>query len=255
MLPARFATPALPAIGLALLLAACASAPASSDARAQQRSLPEDATLLTLSESAERDVRPDTMRARLMAQASAEAAANAQNAVNAAMTKALAQVRALGLEVETGSYSTYQETPPRPQTLPAGAKPPAPVWRAQQSLVITAKDDAKVLQAVGALQADGLLLQELGYAVSREQQRGLQDALMTEALQRLTARAEKAAAALGMRFQGWARVGLNGGMMPPQPMMARSFKADAMAASPPVAAAGEQTLSVSVDGEAILRRQ
>src|SRR3546814_5567490 len=51
-----------------------------------------------------------------------------------------------------------------------------------------------------------LLLQELGFAVSRAQQRSLQDEMMAEALQRLTARAEKAAAALGLHFDGWHRV-------------------------------------------------
>ncbi len=232
-------------------LAACKPA----DAQVTQRALPDDATLLTLNEAAERDVTPDTIRARLLAQASSEQAATAQNSVNAAMTRALAKARSLGLDVETGGYSTYQEAPPRPQSLPAGARPPAPVWRAQQSLVITSTDDAKLLEAVGALQNEGLLLQELGHVVSRQQQRSLQDELIHEALQRLTARAEKAADALGMRFEGWARVGLNGGM-PPRPMMMKAMRAEGMAAgAPPVTAAGEQTISVSVDGEAILRRR
>lgn len=238
---------------LILCLATGLVAGKPAEAQIAQRTLPEDATLLNLSEMAERDVTPDTIRARLMAQASSEQAAIAQNSVNAAMTKALAQVRSLGLEVETGGYNTYQETPPRPQSLPPGTRPPSPVWRAQQSLTITATDDAKLLEAVGLLQNGGLLLQELGYTVSRQQQRGLQDELSAEALQRLTARAEKAAAALGLRFEGWARVGLNGGAIP-RPMMAKAMRAEGLAASaPPVAAAGEQTISVNVDGEAILR--
>lgn len=236
---------------LAIGLAACKPA----EAQVAQRVLPDDATLLTLNETAERDVTPDTIRARLLAQASSEQAATAQNSVNAAMTKALARARALGLEVETGGYHTVQETPPRPQSLPAGARPPAPVWRAQQSLVITSTDDAKLLEAVGALQNEGLLLQELGHTVSRQQQRSLQDELINEALQRLTARAEKAAAALGLRFEGWARVRLSGGM-PPRPMMMKAMRSESLAAGvPPVSAAGEQTISVGVDGEAILRRR
>ncbi|HLT78215.1 MAG TPA: SIMPL domain-containing protein [Ferrovibrio sp.] len=242
----------LPLILFAIIaLAACRPA----DAQIAQRTLPEDATLLNLNEMAERDVTPDTIRARLMAQASSEDAATAQNSVNAAMTRALARVRSLGLDVETGGYNTYQETPPRPQSLPAGTKPPAPVWRAQQSLTITATDDAKLLEAVGILQNEGLLLQELGYMVSRQQQRGLQDELFAEALQRLTARAEKAAAALGLHFEGWARVGLNGGVAP-RSMMVKAMRAEGMAAAAaPVAAPGEQTISVNVDGEAILRRR
>lgn len=241
----------IPALLLVAAIAACKPA----EAQIAQRTLPDDATLLNLSEMAERDVTPDTIRARLLAQASSEQAAAAQNSVNAAMTKALARARSLGLDVETGGYNTYQETPPRPQSLPPGTRPPAPVWRAQQSLTITSTDDAKLLEAVGILQNEGLLVQELGYMVSRQQQRGLQDELFAEALQRLTARAEKAAAALGLRFEGWARVGLNGGVAP-RSMMVKAMRAEGMAAgAPPVAAAGEQTISVNVDGEAILRRR
>lgn len=232
-------------------LAACDNA----KAQTVQRTLPDDATVVNLNESAERDVTPDTMRARLMAQASSESAATAQASVNAAMAKALARAKALGLEVETGGYNTYQESPPRPASLPPGAKPPAPIWRAQQSLILTATDDAKLLEAVGALQNEGLLLQELGYTVSRAQSRALQDELFNEALQRLTQRAEKAAAALGMRFEGWARVGLNGGVIQRPVMMKTMGMAAESRAAPPVAAAGEQTISVSVDGEAILRRR
>jgi len=239
---------------IAVLCVAAGLALSAGAAAAQPRDLPPDATLLTLSEAAEREVMPDTMRARLLAQAVSENATVAQNAVNAAMTKALATARAAGLEVETGGYNTFQETPPRPASLPAGAKPPAPVWRAQQSLTVTATDSDKLVAAAGELQNQGLLLQDLGFTVSRAQQRNLQDEMMTEALQRLTARAQKAAAALGLRFDGWHRVGLNGAAAP-RPMMEANFRAKTMAAAaPPVAAAGEQTLSVTVDGEAILRR-
>lgn len=244
-------------LAAAFAFAAAAAVAATLPALAQPapRPLPEDATLLTLAESAEREVRPDTIRARLVAQATAETAAPAQSGVNAAMAKALERVRALGLEAETGGYRTWQETPPRPQTLPAGTRPPAPVWRAQQHLIITAKDDARVLEAVGSLQAEGMLLQELAYAMSPAQQRGLQDDLSAEALQRLAVRAEKAAAALGLRFEGWARIGLQAGQVQ-RPPMAVAARMDAMAAAaPPVAAPGDQTLSVSVEGEAILRRR
>lgn len=241
-----------PALALLLLaVAACDNA----KAQTVQRTLPDDATLLTLSESAEREVTPDTIRARLVAQATSESAATAQASVNAAMARALTRAKALGLEVETGGYNTYQESPQRPQSLPAGAKPPSALWRAQQSLILTTKDDAKLLEAAGALQAEGLALQELGYTLSREQQRSQQDDMFAEALQRLAARAEKAATALGMRFEGWARVGLNGGMAVRPVMMKAMAGAARQDFAPPVAAAGEQTISVNVDGEAILRRR
>ncbi|MFN4309952.1 MAG: SIMPL domain-containing protein [Ferrovibrio sp.] len=224
-------------------------------AQTAQRVLPDDATLLALNEQAERDVTPDTIRARLVAQASSEQAAAAQASVNAAMARALARVRSVGLDVETGGYSTWQEAPARPQALPAGAKPPAPVWRAQQSMILTAKEDAKLLDVVGILQGEGLALQELGYMISREQQRAVQDDLVAEALQRLTARAQRAAAALGMDFAGWARIGVHGGGVS-RPMLMRAAEAKGVAAGvPPVTAAGEQTVSMTVDGEAILKRR
>lgn len=224
-------------------------------AQTAQRVLPDDATLLALNEQAERDVTPDTIRARLVVQASSEQAAAAQASVNAAMARALARVRSVGLDVETGGYSTWQEAPARPQALPAGAKPPAPVWRAQQSMILTAKEDAKLLDVVGILQGEGLALQELGYMISREQQRAVQDDLVAEALQRLTARAQRAAAALGMDFAGWARIGVHGGGVS-RPMLMRAAEAKGMAAGvPPVTAAGEQTVSMTVDGEAILKRR
>jgi uncharacterized protein YggE len=240
------------AFALAVFIAAAALPAAAQDRNADPLA---GATLLTLSESAERDVAPDTMRARLAAQATAADAAAAQTAVNAAMTKALAMVKTMNLDVQTGGYNTWQEAPARPASLPAGAKPPAPQWQAQQSLIVTGTDSDKLLAAVGELQKEGLLLQDLGFAISRSQQRALQDEMQTEALQRLTARAEKAAAALGLHFDGWHRIGLNGGSLP-RPMMDASFaRAKTMAAAPPVAAPGEQTLSVNVDGEAILRRR
>lgn len=242
--------PAASALVALFLLAALPAA-----AQTAQRTLPDDATILNLTESAEREVTPDTIRARLLAQASSESAATAQASVNAAMAKALARARSLGLEVETGGYNTFQDNPVRPASLPPGVKPPAPLWRAQQSMVLAAKEDAKLLEAVGILQGEGLLLQELGYIVSRVQERSLQDELFNEALQRLTARAEKAAAALGMRFQGWARVGLNAGGVQRPVMMREAAMAVRQSAAPPVTAPGEQTLSVSVDGEAILRRR
>lgn len=244
----------LPALALTVLMTMAAAAlPAAAQDRGNDPLA--GATLLTLSESAERDVTPDTTRARLTVQASADDAAVAQTAVNAMMTKALAMVRTMALDAQTGGYNTWQEAPPRPANLPAGGKPPAPRWQAQQSLTLTGTDTDKLLAAVGELQKEGLLLQELGFTVSRNQQRALQDEMMAEALQRLTARAEKAAAALGLHFDGWHRIGLNGGSLP-RPMMEASFaRAKPMAAAPPVAAPGEQTLSVNVDGEAILRRR
>ncbi|WP_370154834.1 SIMPL domain-containing protein [Ferrovibrio sp.] len=243
---------ALRRLSILAVLAALALPPVA--AAAQERSLPADATLLSLSESAERDVTPDTMRARVAAEAVSDSAAAAQAGVNAAMTRALAMLRAMGIEVETGGYRTWQETPPRPASLPAGAKPPPAQWHAQQSVTLTGQDSDRLLAAVGELQKEGLLLQDLGFMVSRAQQRAGQDEMTAEALRRLTARAEQAAGVLGLRFAGWHRVGINGGGLA-RPMMMQAMKADRMVAgAPPVAAPGEQTLSITVDGEAILRR-
>lgn len=205
------------------------------------------ATILSLSETAEREVTPDLLRARFAAEASADSPAKAQGQVNAALEKAVAKLKAAGLAVATGGYNTWEDQPRGNDGKPTG---PAR-WRANAQLTVSSKDSSKLLEAAGSLQQDGLLMQGLGFEVSRELRRSLEDELTKEALARLKIRAELAATALGQSFDGWQQVRVGSGPMPQPRMMQMAMSAKAMAA--PVAEPGSQTISLSVDGDARLK--
>lgn len=206
------------------------------------------ATILSLSETAEREVTPDLLRAEFTAEASADTAAKAQGQVNAALEKAVAKLKAAGLLVSTGGYNTWEDQPRGNDGKPTG---PAR-WRANAQLTVSSKDSTKLLETAGSLQQDGLLMQGLGFDVSRELRRSLEDELTKEALARLKIRAELAANALGQSFDGWRQVRVGSGPAPQQPrMMQMAMSAKAMAA--PVAEPGSRTISLRVDGDARLK--
>ncbi len=243
----------LAAIPLTLLLAAGlpalpVSALAQPAGHAAMHEMHERATILSLSETAEREVTPDLLRARFAAEASADSAAKAQSQVNAALEKAVAKLKQTGLLVATGGYNTWEEQPRGND-----GKPTGPVrWRANAQLTVSSKDSAKLLEVTGGLQQDGLLLQGLGFEVSRELRRSLEDELTKEALARLKTRAELAATALGQSFDGWKQVRVGSGPMP-QPRMMQMAMSAKVAMAAPVAEPGSQTVSLTVDGDARLK--
>ncbi len=225
--------------------------PAATGERTGERAGERDITVLLLSETAERDVTPDVLKARLLVRSLGDTPAKAQNAVNTAMEKALRKVKAAGLATETTGYHSWEE-----QEHGQDGKPTGPLrWRAQQTLVVTGEAGAKLLETVAALQQDELMLQDLNYELSRGLRRSLEDELTREALARLRARAELAAGAVDRRFDGWRRirVGETPDQMPVMRMQMAAGMARAKDMAPPVAEPGTRTVRLSVEGEARLR--
>lgn len=223
--------------------------PPATDAKPQAEL--RDTTILLLSETAERDVTPDLLKARLLVRSLGDTPAKAQNAVNLAMEKALRKVKAASLGTETTGYHSWEE-----QERGQDGKPTGPVrWRAQQTLVVSGEAGAKLLETVAALQQDDLLLQDLSYELSRNLRRSLEDELTGEALSRLRMRADLAAAAVERRFDGWRRirVGETPDQMPVMRMQVAASAAMGKAMAPPVAEPGTRTVRLSVEGEARLR--
>jgi predicted secreted protein len=220
-----------------LLVAALAiAAPAQAQAQAQE-------TLLRLSESAERTVRADELRATLRAQATGTSAAAVQQAVNRQMAAALERARAIaGVTVATGSYWSWRSGE-RGQT-----------WTASQELRLSAIEAAPaLLELVGTLQGQGMLIGALAYEVSAPLARQTRDEVTEEALAGLRARAERLASALDMRFTGFREVRVDAPrhMPPPMPRMAAAARADA-APPPPSAEPAEVPISATVEGDAVL---
>jgi predicted secreted protein len=179
-------------------------------------------TVLALSESAERELVQDRLSVSLRAEATAPTAAAAQAEVNRRMEAAIARAKTVaGVRVETGGSWAFEE---RPQNQPRR-------WRAA-----------------------GLAMSGLSFDLTREAQRTAQDSLTDEALQRLTARAERVAAALDRRVLSIksVRVGETSGDSRPSPRLAMRATAMADAAPAPSAEPGRTLVRVDVEAEILL---
>lgn len=226
--------------GLALATLATARAQTSPPAPA----VASDQTILHLSETAQRDVPRDLLRATLSAEASDPDARKVQADINQRMAAALVRIKQVpDITIETTGYSVYRDTPDKAP----------PRWQGSQSVTLTGKDFAALLSLVGTLQQQGLVMQNLVPDLSREGRQSVEDALTDEALTRLQQRAERVAATLDTKVAGFRTVSVGNVLQPPMPirpmvMMARSDNA----AAPPVAEAGSATVSVTVEADIAL---
>ena len=229
----------------AALILALAAGPAL--AQVPGAAPPENATVLHLTEQAQRLVTRDQLRAELRAEAADADPAKLQAEINRHMTAALARAKAVaGVAVETGGYSVYPEQRSGPSSAPRALS-----WHGSATLSLAAHDAAPLLALVGGLQQDGLVISALGYELTPAAAKAVEDELTDEALGRVKARAERIAASLGLvvlRIRD-LRVGNAGGAQP-----LPRFRAEAALASsaPPVAEPGQATVSVSVDADVVL---
>lgn len=201
-------------------------------------------TLLRLSESAERTVRADELRATLRAQATGNSAAAVQQAVNRQMAAALERARAIaGVTVATGSYWSWR----------SGERGQS--WTASQELRLSAIEAAPaLLELVGTLQGQGMLIGGLAYEVSAPLARRTREEVTEEALAGLKARAERLAGALDMTFTGFREVRVDAPRHVPPPMPRAAMAARAEAAPPPPSAEpAEVPIGATVEGDAVLR--
>ena len=197
------------------------------------------ATVLHLSETAERTVMRDLLRIELRVDETGADATSIQAAINRRMAAALDRARQMqGVRVETGAYNVGEE---RPQNAP-------PRWRGSQSLILTGKSADAMLKLAGALQSDGLSTSSLGYQVSPETVRGAEEDLTAEALAGLDHRAASIADRMHLAVLRYRdlRVGnaeTGGGPVP-------RFAAAAMPA--PIAEPGEAVIRVTIEAELLL---
>lgn len=209
---------------------------------AMPQPVPGDQSFLHLSETAQRDVPRDLLRATLAAEATDVDAGKVQADINQRMSAALTRIKQVaGVTVETGGYSVYRETPDK--------QPPR--WHGSQTANLTSKDFAALLSLTGALQQEGLVIQSLTPDISREARRSVEDALTDEALTRLKQRAEHIAASAGVKLQGihTLTVGnVNAPIPGPRPMFAMA-SGSAAPAPPPVAEAGNATVSITATAD------
>jgi len=200
------------------------------------------ATVLHLSQTAERTLARDLLRVELRVEETGSDPRAVQTAINRRMTAALDRARqAEGVRVETGSYHVGEERPTNR----------APTWRGRQSMILKSKNADSTLKLVGALQSDGLSTASLGYEVSPETVRSAQDDLTAEALAALDRRAASIAAATHLAVLRYRDLRVGNAETEGRPVP--RFGGAAMAAgAPPVAEPGEAVVRVNVEAELLL---
>jgi uncharacterized protein len=230
------------AAGLALVAATAMPLVPASAAVA----VPEDGTtVLHLTQTAQRQMKRDRVRAELRAEAVGSDPRHVEADINRLMAAALAQAKGVsGIAVETSGYSVYEEN----QTNAPSR------WRGSQGLMLEGGDVGAILALVGDLQAKGLAMSGLGFELSPAAAREAEDELTSEALKRLRERAEKVAGDLQLSVVRLSdiRVGNAVGERPPPRPMMRSLAMSAPAAPPPVAEGGDATVDVTVQADIVL---
>ena len=198
------------------------------------------AAVLHLSQTAERKVIRDVLRAELRAEETGTEPRIVQSTINRRMAAALDRAKqAQGVRVETGSYNVSQERPPN-----------GPVrWRGSQSVIVTGKDADTILKLAGTLQSDGLSTASLGFQVSPETVRGAQDDLTAEALAALDRRAAAIAGQMHLAVLRYRDLRAGNAETENRPMP-RFAAAAALAA--PEAEPGEAVIRVTVEAELLL---
>ena len=195
----------------------------------------------SFSVSATEDVGNDTLVAVLTVQRDGSGARQLAAEVNQVMAWALAKAKeAPAIAVQTLDY----------QTTPIYQKNVLTGWRVSQSLRLEGRETAAVSDLVGVLQ-ERLNLQQVGYEVSRERRKEVEDRLIGEAIAAFQARAKRIAGDLQRRAFRLVQMDVSTGPvpMPLYRQRAMPMAMAEMAAAPPAIEAGTQTINVGVSGE------
>jgi predicted secreted protein len=221
----------LGALGVAMALMA-APVPSKADGTAP--------TKLAVGASAQTELTEDELVASLEAHAEGEDPGKLQARINGLMSKALAAANAVkAVKVSTGSYRVDSRYDEAKKLRYVGS----------QRLELSSAEPGPLLELVGHLQEMGLATSGLDYTVADATRRAAERGLIAPALAELRDKADLVAKAMGMRVIGWEELNVDSSPMPGPVFRAAPM---AMAAKAPVAQAGQQEVSVSVQGTALL---
>lgn len=232
--------PALGTLGLALATTLAVTGAALAEGK------PEDSyTRLELNGSGSVQAPPDQLIARFRAESREKTAATAQQAVNTLVHKAVEQAgKTAGVKAAVLQYSVSENQP---------EKGPSS-WTASQALTFTAADGAALLPLTGQLQGEGLMLEDLSWSLSPENEKKLMLEAEKKAVNDLKTQADTLAATLGLHVVRFAHVSLSHGGFPHPVMMMAMPAARAMAdsAPPPSSTAETQTVRASANATILL---
>jgi len=211
-------------------------------------------SLLHISATESREVDQDLLIASLRIEVENKSNKTVQNDINVAMKKALDLAKGYGeVKAITRGYNVHQYDK-------NGGKRDRPrdmVWKGSQSVQLKSKNADQLLELAGKIQGAGFLMGGLSYTLSPEVAAQIQDEMLEAALAKLSARANRAAKALGKKEAELKEINTQGNYNPVQPVYHRGAKMEMMAMSAdmaaPVASPGETTITMNVNAKALLR--
>jgi predicted secreted protein len=227
------------------LMAPIAAAAADKPAR------PPGATILRLSEHADRVLPQDEIVALLRVGATGKTPLEVEAEVNHRMAAALAEAKkSPAMRFGAQATNVGANRGGSSYGYGSGSSSSAVSWTATQSIELRSRDFAPMLALLGKLEEQRLALTSLAFAVSREALAAVQDPLAGEALQRLRARADAVAAELGMTVDHIEDlvVGDAAATGSPHPTLVAYAPGTTLAAD-----AGQAPMSVVVSAQLVLR--
>ncbi len=246
------------ALSLAALL--LMMSPAAHAQQFEPKPLEPGQTLLSLSATEQMNVQQDLLQASLRIEIDAKNPKEIQDKINKAMQDALTAAKGVAeVKASTGQYYVYSYDPnPAPSSISTKDAKGRIQWKGSQTIDLSSKDSAKLLELAGKIQEMGFVMGGLNYTLSPELSESYKDTLMTAALTKIQARAALAAKALGKKGVELVEVNVdNQGMVQPMPMMYKMARAEMASAdasmAPPVAQAGEQAVSLMVTARVLLK--
>jgi predicted secreted protein len=220
--------------------------------------LPAGQTVINISTTERIDVDQDLLVARLRFEGENKDPRALQDQINGMMKKAVEAAKAKpDVKVATQQYYVYPVDPIESPQSSTPKKKEERVWRGSQELEIKSAKADDILELTGTMQDMGLVVSTLGYTLSPDKANDTQESLMESALEKLTAKAARAAKALGKANAELLEVNVDNGGYYPQPVMMNAMAADSsvrmekMAA--PVAAPGQTEITMTVSAKALLK--
>ncbi len=244
------------ASALAVTIVIFGAMPAIAQNQFDLSALKEGEILVNLDATSQREVEQDMLVAHVQYTAQGTDKTALQNEVNQAISRAvqkIEQANADDMSFSTTRYHVYIHDQRRNRDgTPAGGDV---TWRAQQGIEMRGENSAAILEIVGQLQADGLHVTGLNFTLSSRRFANVTDVLISDALDKLTARANRIAADLGKSSAALVEVNVSTNQhYQPRMMRAEMSMASSDAAmAPPAAVPGQTDVSLTVSARALLK--
>lgn len=192
-----------------------------------------------LSVSATAQLENDTMVATVYAQEEGSQAAELSNTVNKRIRRALDLVKTHAeIKHQTNAYSSS----------PVYSNKKIKGWRVSQSLRLESQNMALMSDVLGKLQND-LALQSVQFLISPASRDQQDEKLIDEALAAFEKRAQQVVKKLGRKSYKIVDINIStSGNRGVRPLQMRAMAMEAVESAPAISA-GEQTISVTVDGK------